>query len=475
MKKLVTLALLALVFALAACGDDSAPAATAPAAAETAVAPADTTDDTPAEPEGPPVRDLGGLEITIATWWADEATDTVDPQTALERMRWDDRADLEALHNFRIRTVNMGGWTETRDMMPFEIAAGNRDIQIWVMEPTWFSTMHGQNLLAPIALDNFHPDINWNQSVMDFTMRGGLPHAFAMGTEFAGGVYFNMRLFEEAGFPPDYPFQLQAEGRWNWETFTEVARALSRDLDNDGINDTWAMSSFNQDFLDRALASNGAAFVSIDPTTGEFINTTNTPQFLETINWVVQLREEMLAMHEDDIGAEWNFFIDAFNSGLSAMRSAGHYVASGEILPNLADPWGFVSFPAGPSGGDHYSWVTSNFNAIPQFYTEEEIDDFMFAIYLWNRPLPGADDDDWMFGEYARHADPRSVDETMVNFTRNPYLQVMPAHQMIPGGIDVGPNWAWRIWADNDAATIVEEAMQVLDERLNQVNTQLGS
>ena len=477
MKKFLFLALvLGLTMALAACGGDDgggggdvatgAPADTGAAAEEAA---------TPEEADLPE-RDLGGLEIVIGNWWTDESTATVDPQSAMERLRWDDRAYLEQRYNFTIRMEPVGDWTTTRDMMPFEIAAGNRDIQIWVTEPSWFGTMHGQSLFAPIPMRHFeNSDVNWNQSILQNTMRDGNPHGFSVGIEFAGGIYFNMRLFEEAGLPADYPFQLQAEGNWTWDTFTDIARQLTRDVDNDGINDTWGITTFNDDFLQRALASNGAAYVGIDPATGAFINTTNTPQFLETITWVVQLRQEMIVMHEDDIGAEWNFFIDAFNTGVGAMRSAGHYVASAQILPNLTDPWGFVSFPRGPSaGGGHYSWVASNINAIPHFYTEQEIDDFMFAMSLWNRPLEGEEDDDWMFGEYARHADPRSVDETMVNFTRNPYLQIMPAHQMIPGGIDIGPNWAWRVWGDNEAATIVEEAMQILNERLAQVNTQLG-
>ena len=433
-----------------------------------------TTPETPAEP----VRDLGGLEIVIGNWWADENSDTVEPTSFTERLRWDDRMELERTHNFRIHSQNyFGTWGDHRDLLSLQLNAGNRDVHIWIMEPTWFSTMHGQGLFAGIDPAHFeHGDINWNQDVLRLTTRDGRPHAFSNETLFSSGVYFNMRLFEEAGLPADYPFQLQAEGRWNWDTFTEMLRSLSRDLDNDGINDTWGMASFNDDFLSQALASNGAGYVSIDPATGAFVNATSSPEFLETLIWARYLRDERLAMHEEDIDGEWNFFIDAFNTGLAATRAAAHYVASGQILPNLADPWGFVSFPEGPSArGGHWSWAAPNFNAIPHFYTEQEIDDIMFALRLWNRELPDSEDDDWKIGEYARHFEPRSVDETMVNFTRVSDFQVFPAHQLIPGGIDIGPNWAWRVWGDADPATIIEEATLILDERLAQVNASLGN
>ncbi len=54
-------------------------------------------------------------------------------------------------------------------------------------------------------------------------------------------LYVNLDLFEEAGIPT--PAELQADGNWNWETFTETAQAigaLGDDIYGFGMNAWWA-------------------------------------------------------------------------------------------------------------------------------------------------------------------------------------------------------------------------------------------
>jgi hypothetical protein len=301
-------------------------------------------------------------------------------------------------------------------------------------------------------------------------MRDGNPYGFAHGTEMAGGIYFNMRLFEEAGLERDLPFRLQAEGNWTWDTFTDILRQLQRD-DGTGIIETWPLTTFNSDFLMRALASNGASFASVDPATGNFVNTTQSIEFLEALQWVVSLRDEMLAMHEDDVGGEWDVYRQMFNDGNGAVISGGNYVAGARINPNLVDDWGFVHFPVSPRMNETHAWVNHNINAIPHFFSQDEISDIMFALQLWIRPLEDDDPNDWIFANYVNHRDPRSVDETMVNYTNVPALQSMPAHAMMPGlGNTLGELFAWRVWSGNEPAVIVEEAQLVWQAFLDRVN-----
>jgi hypothetical protein len=59
----------------------------------------------------------------------------------------------------------------------------------------------------------------------------------------------------------------------------------------------------------------------------------------------------------------------------------------------------------------------------------------------------------------------------MVNFTRVPDFQSMPAHSMMPGlGQILGENFAWRVWSGNEPAVIVEEAQLVWQAFLDRVN-----
>ena len=486
MKKLgkltLLVALLAGIFAMAACGDNGGSDTTTDVIAptENLLSADDSQEATPAPVVDldPPSRDLGGMEIVIATWWVEECTDTADPPSAPERARWDDRRAMEERFNFRIRYERIADWEGVRDSIQGHLLGENRDIQIWAMTPSWFATHHAAGLFAPIPLHNFDNDVQWRTSVQDVSMRNGMPHAFSAEHElFSAGIYWNMRLLEEAGLPRDLPFTLQSEGNWTWDEFTNIARQLWRDGDAGGFADIWPITSFAQNFLLYALASNGAAFARVDPETGLFVNTTNTPEFLETIEWVVSLRTEMLAMHEEDVGGEWDVYIQMFNDGRGALRSGAHYVAYSTINVNLDDDFGFVAFPKGPRATSHYSWVSGNFFAIPHFYSEAEVDDIMFAFSLWNRELPDADPYDWIFENLVNHTDARSVEETMLLYTRNPALQVMPAHAMMPGlGNVLSENFGWRVWdPDNPpAATIIEEGQQPWNAFLERVNAMMN-
>jgi len=316
------------------------------------------------------------------------------------------------------------------------------------MEGGWFGTMHAQGLLAPLKNEYFDPDsgINWNRSTIEASMRNGVPHAWAIGDVDGGGVYFNMRLLQEAGLEPELPFDLQAAGDWTWDAFMDVARATTRDLDGDGIPDTWGIATFGQEFLEQTLVSNGAKYVGLDPATGRFVNTTNTPEFLEALTWANNLGEENVTMPEPE-GMGWDFFVSAFNNGMAAMRAAGGYVAGAQVNPNLNDPWGFVVFPKGPRASTYRFMGNMNFNAIPVNFNEQEVDNIMFALRKWVRPLPGFDDPlGWMPGEYTNHYSRRSVDETMKLYTRNPDLMEPAIHALVPGGMPHGEQFGWRIW-----------------------------
>ncbi|MCL2372152.1 MAG: extracellular solute-binding protein [Defluviitaleaceae bacterium] len=461
--------------AFTACGggaaDDTTPDTPPPAVTgnETAAPTPDAGNDV--EVVEADARDLGGQHFVIGNWWGYWHVDTFEPQTEEAEERLFDRIDIMERYNFTMEERRMGGWGEVRDMIPLQIMAGSRDVHIWHMEGAWFGTMQQQNLFAPLREEYFDPvtGINWHRGTIDASRRGGTPHAFATGVVPGGGVYFNMRLLEEAGLDPELPFDLQLAGDWTWDTFMDIARAATRDLDGDGVPDTWGIATFGQDFLQRALRSNDARYVDMDAD-GRFINSTNTPEFLEALTWANNLGDEGVTMPEPE-GMGWDFFVAAFNNGMAAMRAAGDYVAGAHVNPNLADPWGFVAFPRGPRADTHLMDGNMNFQAVPANFSEEEVDDIFFVLHRWIRPLPGFDDPlGWQAGAFASHYHPRSVTETMTMFTRNPALMSPAFVHLVPGGMPHGPEFGWRIWHGNDPAVILEEAQPRWNEYLARAN-----
>jgi hypothetical protein len=293
-------------------------------------------------------------------------------------------------------------------------------------------------------------------------MTNGVAYGWTRALIQGWGLYFNQRLFEEAGLDPQLPFDLQMAGEW----------ILTRDIDNDGIIDVWAMATFSSDILPRAVRSNNAKFIGIDEN-GFFYNGTTTPEFLEALVFVNSLDELGFLMPQPE-GSEWNWFNQAWLNGQVAMRTAANFEAAG-FLANLGDDFGFATFPIGPNATTPLNAHHANVLAVPATFSPDEVDDIMFLFQLWNRPLPEFDDPDgWMLGAYLNHAHPRSVDETMALFMRNPDILQFTTTLYIPGlhgNAGVGTDFAWRMWQEgSDPAVIVEEAQQKWDTLIAEAN-----
>jgi len=441
-------------------------------------------------------RGLGGMVIVMANWWDNSCTETVnwDELTEAEYRRWQDRVMMENRHNFRIINYRYGTWQDVRDGLRGHIYAENRDIQAWAVEPHVFKTVQAADLLAPINPAHFDPSfgVNWNQSVLTLTTFDGMPHGFtnAVG-DTSIGMYFNMRLLEEAGIPRELPFDLQAQGNWNWDTFTEILHALyaaSFD-DNRGFRSSWALAALPTNMFRLALASNSAAYALIDSATGHFVNATTTDAFRETVEWIVQLRREMFALTQYDVGGDVYIQRWMFEDGLAAFHITDINHSSWRNFRDWHNhdfEWGHVAFPTGPSNptGNHYAWAGSNFNVFPHFYTNEEIDDFMFAIRAWNRPLYDVAHDEWMQEALLIHPNERSVYETMANFTHNPNYHIIPAHMMLPPGMTnsaMNELFAWRLWQGTpprwpilDPSYIIESAQPSWQAMIDEANSRLG-
>jgi hypothetical protein len=473
-KLLLSALLLAGALAFTACGSDDAGGTAENGGAGGNGGPAQTVQD-----DTPPERTLGGMQIVIGNWWSDYDTDAFEPRNDNERLRLEDRLRVQERYDFRIRERNLGGHSAVQTMAAIHHTTGEREVHIWILEPPTWGTFHENRLVAPIPIDLFHEGeamgIHWNWEMLDWSTRGGNPHGWAANiSPGAGGVYWNMRHFEEIGLPGDYLFTLQANNEWTWDKFVELGLQLTRDLTGDGIMDTWALTTFHRDLFPRALASNNAAFIDVDPATGDFVNATTRPEFMEALEWVVSLRELNIAAMEWDFGdAEWNYFVDAFNNGIGAMRVAGHYVAGAHVMPHLRDAWGFAAFPRGPRADHHYAFNRDQFMSISAAFNEQEVRDIMFAYLRWIRPLEGIDagDDDWMIDQFANFYDMRSVTETMANFTRNFDLHRLPLHEMVPGGMPDADWFAFRVWNDlHTPAYILDAAQAIWEDELVRVN-----
>jgi len=406
-------------------------------------------------------HEIRGADIVIGNWWENYDVNTFQPVSDLDRRTLDYRRRVLRDYGFTMSVRQVASWGDMLQTAVISIMAGQPAASAFWLTPAWAMTLHRQGLLAPIT-DNvdFGPAtvgdgrVDWNQSVRRLFTFGGNTYGIGIGygdSLQASVVFFNKRLFREAGIDPAVPYNMQANRTWTWDNFFNIALQLTRDTDGDGITDTWAMTAdLSTYILDAIVSSNGANYVGRNPANGRFYNATGRPEFLQALQFAMRLRDAGVMMPPPEDG-HWTWYQAAFADGRVAMRVEPLYVRND--LQGMRDDWGMVMFPMGPNRNNFTVYVFENILVIPATFSPAEVRQIVYGIDLWNRPVdesPTA----WMDGLWHLFRDERAVTETMA-IIRNPALVQWQYWVMVPG-LQRG-HIAWQMWwHDGDPAQLVE-------------------
>lgn len=359
-----------------------------------------------------PAMDLGGMEITIGDWWS--SAEPSAPTTAQEEATQAYREEIQKKYNFKMKQVAVAEWGTMQETFTTSTMAEDPAAQVFILARGWVAQPLANGLIYDLAsLDNFDfTESKWNTSVLDALTYGNSVYGMAAGKpEPKLGVFWNKRLFEEAGLNPELPYDLQASGEWTWSKFEELCKALTIDSNNDGKMDSYAMANFSSDFFRGAVTSNDARYIDKD-SSGKFINGTKDPKFLEGLQWAVSLIQKNYEM-PTPADSNWDWFISAFHDAKVAMQFGEVYRTG--TWADMEDDWGFVLCPKGPKAQGYEVYFGDNIAVIPSCYDKETAEKIAFAYNLWTNPTPGYEDDkdSWKDGYYTKFRDERAVDETL--------------------------------------------------------------
>lgn len=429
MKKLIALALLlAMCLSLVACGGeipgDGTGEATPPAAD-----PTDPTETGKVAVEK--ITDFGGYDFLVADWSSEEGEPVFD--STWEEFVYEYRISMGKEYNFTFSQKNIALTGNYTELVPAKIMAGDTDVKMYYFFEGYVVPSVSQDLLWDLnELDSFDPtDPKWNQmSIKAFTFNGG---TYAVDTAYTTplmGMFYNKRLLEEAGLDPELPYKLQAEGNWTWSSFEQILAAVTQDTDNDGVTDIWGFASTYGNMVLSAVWSNGAAFVTRDEN-GKFYDGTTSPEFLESMEWLVKLSTNGW-LYKKPEGGSGNYALEAFQTGKLAFMPNNFWQVDSAYITECVDDWGFVYLPYGPSADSVTLCCQSYGYAIPKTFSKEEAEK-IFQIYDiisdltvngqandWS--IAGADEyEDIYWAEDVANSvrDARAVDETLYNMMFN--------------------------------------------------------
>ncbi len=407
--------------------------------------------------------DLGGMEILIGDWWTVEDAEITN---AYQEDTEAYRQEIMERYNFKMDRKPVASWGDMPEV--FTASTLNNDpiadivyiYQTHVSKPLQAGLFYD---LGSLQAFDFSEE-KWNKKVTDLMSVGDGVYGMQTEQEPRGGIFYNQRLFEEAGIPREEPYDLQASGEWTWEKFAEYCKKLTVDRDGDGVTDTYAMANFSKDYYKLCVASNGALFVGKNED-GTYFNATDDPKFMEGIQWGTQFLIDKYIMPKPE-GANWDWFIAAYRDCEVAMQIAEVYQTT--YWSTMEDPYGFVLFPAGPNG-KMVTCPMDNIIVIPACKSAEEAEKLAFAYDQYTELTPGYTvEDTWKNHYYPQFTDTRAVDETLA-LMRDPENQVIDYLPLIVG-MDYG-DFAYSVYAlGKTAQEQLEEINPVWNKLIDDMN-----
>lgn len=153
--------------------------------------------------------------------------------------------------------------------------------------------------------------------------------------------FFNRTMFLEAGVTP--PDKLGSE--YNWDAVLQLGKKLTRDVDGDGIPETFGVDR-GYAYWRRAVAQAGGRFYEYDSNGQAIRSLWNTPEVEQGLSYVARLWEEgtipwmRVARHDD-------YFFWTGKTGIDIVDATG---IIGSYLSKVTWDWDMTLLPAGPKG-----------------------------------------------------------------------------------------------------------------------------
>ena len=408
-------------------------------AAESGEQPSTETAEPAAPAENPPAAEevkLGGITVTEGTWWDQATYDPQPPTTEWDQIVADYRAQLEEDHEFTYECIGIQNFGDYNETLVNSFLEKDPVCSIFRANPETVTAMAAQGLLYDLStLDafDFENDPLWSDKIVDYFTINGAVYAARPGIdEPRDGLFFNKRMLEEAGYSPDYIYDLQAAGEWDWAHFEELCAKLTKDIDNDGVTDIYALTTGDGSLIQMGFYTNGAKFVETDEN-GLFVDGTLNPAFQEGCEWAVSLIEKGYVRPKME-GDGWDANLTAFANGKAAMVIAQTWVIGG-YFSGMEDDWGFALEPAGPNGVSCAVMYPTAL-AIPSCIDLETANKIAYAINEWYHidRIPEYEEMGVtpLDGYYSQFRDARAVDETIMRMVTPGENQVYDSYYLVP-------------------------------------------
>ena len=347
---------------------------------------------------------FGGRTITYSAWWELRP----DPGASVEMERQARRvAEVEKKYNVKINYVNIP-WGEYLARYVTTVMAGDSMGDIVTVEANWFyPTLLLNNFctnLSQLGVFDFTAEKFQRETVEFGTYRGDV-YAYDVGRLYPRGVlYWNKSMFAREGLPDIY--ELFFNYKWTWDKMLEFAKALTKDIDGDGIIDQWGIGGAAQRLERAFVISNNAHYIDISDKDNPKFALTH-PNAIEAL----QAHQDFILKHQvvsmTPEGAPWDYNVQSFIEGRLGML-VGQIWKIDRIKEDMKDEYGIVLFPMGPKAKEYTSELTGHLvKTIP--ITVKNPKEVAIVEDAITEPHPDEGPDDWREYYELRVTDEESI------------------------------------------------------------------
>ncbi|MCQ2494825.1 MAG: extracellular solute-binding protein [Lachnospiraceae bacterium] len=346
--------------------------------------------------DGNPI-DLGGMEIIIRDWWSNPDS-RYWPTNDYEEARMDYYEWLEETYNFKVVRTAISDWnTVPSDYVDYVTSGGDDCNYIFVLrKDAAVASAMQEGLMYDLStldcLDFSFSMYRVNNSFRSYSQHGCI---YSMATGYAEpglGVYFNKSILIDAGIDPDSIYQMQIDGKWNWDSFEDLLRTAQMDIDGDGEIDIFGLATNPTIMTQAAVYANGGEFVGYS--NGRYTCEVESAATIEALEWVDSIYAKYKRQYYG-----WDEYQSDFISGKAAFLVEYGYAGleNGWITNNSYGSTngniGFVAFPSGNkvNGGEYYNYSEVNPVVIPACYDADRAWKIAFVWNLWSMDPPGYD------------------------------------------------------------------------------------
>jgi multiple sugar transport system substrate-binding protein len=367
-KQLVVISLVfVLMFVMSACaGSNSANNENNKAAATNGSNSAIKETDKPSEEPIEEKYDLGGREIVFSAWW----DGTPNPETPEGQKALAVQAEVEKKYNVKIKYIALDLF-QTAEKLSSTVMAGEPFADVVLVAHIYPETLVKGGYIT--ALDDYM-NVKEETKLSDLIIKSGSygtgkTYGFLSGVALYDqtGLFYNKRIFQDAGMPT--PSELQEQGKWDWNAFVDAAQKLTISKNGNGTIDQWGLTGSPAELSKHLIHSNDG--VIFDEASGKVA--LDSPNALEALEMMNKLYNEYKVVKRDE-GNDWEDPARFFREGKVAMYPGGLWEIPNRFQNQMVDEYAFVPFPKGPKANDYIMGLTQmHINMIPRGVKDPEI------------------------------------------------------------------------------------------------------